>query len=94
VLVSDNLVARIIKSILDGSIPYAEASKGVNEAIDIYSASIMDLSASLGIQLLLQGEGLHEQVSVLSERVDAGFRNVEGSLRTIVGIDSQIQRAC
>ena len=83
----NTLVVKIVKSIFEGSSSYVESSTSVNEAIAAYTSAIVDLSASLGINLLVQSKALHAQIHGLSDRVEKGFTHVETHIRTAAGIN-------
>lgn len=68
-----NVIVNFVKTVFAGPETLQEAQAKINVAVETYTSTIVDLGASIGIQLFIQGKKIEEKIDNLSSQFQQLF---------------------
>jgi hypothetical protein len=71
------MLVNFVKTIFSGPETLQEAQAKISVAVETYTSTIVDLGASIGIQLFKQGKKIEEKIDNLSTQFEQFFMSVD-----------------
>jgi hypothetical protein len=70
------VLVNFVKTVFSGPETLQEAQAKISVAVETYTSTIVDLGASIGIQLFLQGKKIEDKIDNLSSQIQQLFISV------------------